>query len=220
MYKKIAALRQLHFAIFVSLLFCFQINAQTKETLIRKFSNGVEIYQRKSETAAIYDHPIFSDIVNSDGGKMEKTEFAVQKLEILLKNPASKQEEIIWSKTLKFPKNERVFNYFVVRDVFGRNGKYYVLYFRRLSLQVETIVRVSDKYSAENDTFLASTSESHNPIIEAKFIGKKPKIMAKRNYGGLDETIYEWKLKKGKWVLTKEKFKVVLPRFKRNKKQL
>jgi hypothetical protein len=216
MYKKLSTLSQLPFAIFVVLVFCPQINAQTKETLVKKFSNGVEIYQRKNETTAIYDYPNISEIVSSSGGKMEKREFAVQKLEVLLRDPASKQEEIIWSQTLNFPKNERAFNYFVVWDVFGKNGKYYVLYFRELELRVETTVKDSGKWSAENDTFLESTSESHNPILESKFIGKNPKVFAKRYFGGMQELIYEWKLKKGKWILIKGKeVKIVPPWFKK-----
>lgn len=217
MYKNLPALRQLYFATFVSLLFCLQINAQIKETLIKKLPNGVEIYQRKEETTAFYDHPNFSDIVNLSDAKMEKTEFAVQKLEVLLKDPASKQEEIIWSKTLEFPKNERAFNYFVVEDVFGKNDKYYVLYFRRLDLQVETIVKDSGKWSAENETYLETTSESINPITQAKFIGKKPKISAKRNYWEFQWKIYEWKLKKKKWILSKEKEFKAKPKLPRGK---
>ncbi len=216
MNKKLSTLKQLGFTMFVGLVFFLQINAQTKETLVKKLSNGVEIYQRKNETTAIYDYQNVSESINSGSVKTEKTEFAVQKLEVLFRNPTSKQEEIIWSQILKFPKNERAFNYFIVKDVFGKNGKYYVLYFRELELRIETTVKGSGKWSAENDTFLESTSESVNPITEAKFIGKKPKIFAKRSYDGLQGKIYEWKLKEGKWILIKEKgFKIAPPWFKK-----
>lgn len=205
MRKKQSALGQIHLAVFVGFVFCFQINAQAKETFIKKLSNGIEIYQRKEETTAVYDYPNVSEMLNSGDAKMEKREFAVQKLEVLLRNPVSMQEEIIWSQTLNFPKNERAFNYFAVRDVFGNNGKYYVLYFRGLDLRVETNVKIADKWTRENDTFLESTSESVNPITEAKFLGEKPKIYAKRDYYNFQWKIYEWKLKKTKWILTKEK---------------
>ena len=129
-----------------------------------------------------------------------------------MRNENLKKEEIVWSSELNFPKNERAFNYFYVWDVFYKDDKYYVLYLRRLELRVTTAVTYSNGWRSENDTFLAKTNESIYPIIESKFIGKKPNVTAKRDYGGLQETIYEWKQKEGKWILIKEKvIKIKLP---------
>lgn len=192
------------------LIFCLYCNAQQTEKFVRKLADGTEVYQRRSETVSDLEQS--NTLFGNESGS-EKPQLISQKLEAVLKTPGSNQEIIIWSDTHSFS-DGRAFNFFLISDVYKKNDRYYLIYYKRLEVRVITAFEDSGIWRFENDTFLQDTSESHNPIIEAKFIGKKPTIFAKRYYGGLQELIYEWKLKKGKWVLTKEReIKNKLPRW-------
>lgn len=170
-----------------------EVKAQATEKLIKKFSDGGEICQRKLET-------LLPDTLNSEG-----QEQIMLRVEAILKTPESKQEEIIWHKAISFNKNERAFNKLDISDIYVRDCEIYLLYFEYLDLRVVKLFKDSNKWQSENDIFLEKTSESVNPIIESKFVEKKPRIIAKRSFGDIYFTIYEWKLKKDKWILIKEK---------------
>src|SRR5688572_11465924 len=116
--KKSFSSKKYYFSAFWIMLFCLQINAQIKETLIKKLPNGTEIHQRKSEVINTFAQLKDKEISVRGIPDLENQEYAVQKIQVLLKNEDLKQEEIIWSNELIFPKNERAFNLFRVSDVF------------------------------------------------------------------------------------------------------
>ncbi len=171
-------------------------NAQSTEKLIKKLPDGREIYQRTQESISNRD---------SQDPSAQKQELVLLKVEAVLRNTEAKQEEILWFKEISFVGKERAVNFLRISDVYVKNSTFYLLYYDFPELRVAKLAKTSNGWSSKDDTYLESTSESVNPITESKFVGKKPKIIAKRSFGDIYFTIYEWKLKKNKWVLIREK---------------
>lgn len=174
------------------LIFGVYINAQTKDKLVKKLSDGREFYQRKEEM------PL------RDKSNEQNNERISLKVQAVLRDSKA-EEEVLWVKEITFNKDERAFNRLSISDIYIKGNEIYLLYFEYLDLRVAKMVKVSNGWREEKDAFLERTNESIYPIVESKFINNKPNVTAKKYVDGIRYKVYEWKLKKGKWILTKEK---------------
>lgn len=188
-------------------LFCavFAVNGQATNRLVKKLSNGDEVYLKYYKIIEYRSRPKLENADVPEGEVFESEKWTIRKFILTLKNPQSGREEVLWkySNSLAI-KHDLIFSGFDMDDVILDEKSGYVLYTAFNTLFVTKLTRDENGWYDESSIKLA-TSYEFKPILEAKFSVGKPEIVAEYYAGNSEKGLWTWKLKGDKWILKSDK---------------